>query len=76
MPVKSYILHCEEGKKEVLLNELQKLNDCEVIPAQNHEVIIIVTDTNSDELDNQLYNQLLEMKGLKHMSLVSGFDPK
>ncbi len=74
MPIKSYVLHCEENKKEVLLEELQKLKGCEVIPAQNHEVIVVVTDTESEELDAKLYNQLLEIKGLKHLSLVSGFD--
>jgi len=76
MPIKSYILHCEEQKKEILLKELQKLPNCEVIPAQNHEVIVIVTDTDSEETDTELYNQLLEIKGLKHLSLVSGFDAK
>jgi nitrate reductase NapAB chaperone NapD len=76
MPIKSYVLHCEENSKEILLNELQKLSNCEVIPAQNHEVIVVVTDTESEEIDTELYNQLLEMKGLKHLSLVSGFDAK
>jgi nitrate reductase NapAB chaperone NapD len=76
MPIKSYILHCEDQKKEILLKELHKLPNCEVIPAQNHEVIVIVTDTDSEETDLELYNQLLEIKGLKHLSLVSGFDAK
>ena len=76
MPIKSYILHFEEGKKEILLKELHKLENCEVIPAENHDVVVLVTDTDSEELDNNLYNQLLEIKGLKHMSLVSGFDAK
>lgn len=74
MPIKSYILHCEENKKEVLLQKLQQLPNCEVIPAQNHEVIVVVTDTDSEEKDTEIYNQLLEIKGLKHLSLVSGFD--
>ncbi len=76
MPIKSYILHFEEGKQEILLNELHKLENCEVIPAQNHDVVVLVTDTATEEIDNNLYNQLLEMKGLKHLSLVSGFDAK
>jgi len=76
MPIKSYILHYEENKKEVLLVELQKLSNCEVIPAQNHDVIVIVTDADSEEIDSKLYNQLLEIEGLKHLSLVSGFDAK
>ena len=76
MPIKSYVLHCEENKKNILLKHLQKLSNCEVIPAQNHNVIVVVTDTESEETDTELYNQLLEMKGLKHLSLVSGFDAK
>ena len=76
MPIKSYILHCKEEKKEQLLEKLQKLTNCEVIPAQNKEVIVIVTDTKSEEQDKELYNKLLEMQELKHMSLVSGFDTK
>jgi len=76
MPIKSYILHCKEEKKEQLLIKLQKLTNCEVIPAQNKEVIVIVTDTKSEEKDKELYNKLLEMQELKHMSLVSGFDTK
>ena len=76
MPIKSYVLHCENNQKEILLNELQKLQNCEVIPAKNHEVIVVVTDAATEELDQELYNQLLEIKGLKHLSLVSGFDTK
>ena len=76
MPIKSYVLHCENDKKEILLKELQMLKNCEVIPAKNHEVIVVVTDTETEVLDQELYNQLLEIKGLKHLSLVSGFDTK
>ena len=76
MPIKSYILHFEEGKKEALIEELQKLTNCEVIPAQNHDVIVLVTETETEESDSELYNKLLEIKGLKHLSLVSGFDTK
>ena len=76
MPIKSYVLHFEESKKEILLKELRELENCEVIPAQNHQVVVLVTDTATEELDNKLYNQLLEIQGLKHLSLVSGFDAK
>lgn len=76
MPIKSYILHFAEGKKEILLKELYKLENCEVIPAENQDVVVLVTDAANEEIDNNLYNQLLEIKGLKHLSLVSGFDAK
>ncbi len=45
MPIKSYILHYEEEKKEALLEKLQKRSNCEVFPAQNHDVIVIVTSS-------------------------------
>ena len=76
MPIKSYLLHCEENNKDTLLKSLEGLKGCEVIPAKEHNVVIVVTDTATDELDKELHNQLLETEGLKHMSLVSGFDPK
>lgn len=76
MPIKSYILHFAEGKKEILLKELYKLENCEVISAENQDVVVLVTDAATEEIDNNLYNQLLEIKGLKHLSLVSGFDAK
>jgi len=76
MPIKSYILHYEESKREALVKELQKLQGCEIIPAQNHDVLVLVTETETEELDSKLYNKLLEIKGLKHVSLVSGFDTK
>jgi len=76
MPIKSYILHSQEGEKEELLKQLQNLSNCEVIPAQNHEIIVLVTDTDTEESDKELYNKLLEIQGLKHLSLVSGFDDK
>ena len=76
MPIKSYILHFEEEQKENVFKELHKLSNCEVIPAENKNVTVLVTDTDSEELDNELYNKLLEINGLKHLSLVSGFDAK
>lgn len=74
MPIKSYILHIEEGKMELVLKKLYNLQNCEVIPAQNQNVLVVVTATDTEELDNNIYNQLLEIEGLKHLSLVSGFD--
>lgn len=76
MPIKSYLLHFEEGKREILLMDLQKLEGCEIIPAENHDVVVVVTDTDSEESDIILFDKLQEIQGLKHLSLVSGFDPK
>jgi len=76
MPIKSYILHPLKGEKELLISDLKGFTECEVIPAQNHEVVILVTDTSSEIADTNLFNKLNELKSLKHMSLVSGFEDK
>ena len=76
MPIKSYIIHSADQQKNKVMQALQKLENCEVIPAENKEVIVLVTDTSTEETDKELYNKLLEIEGIKHMSLVSGFDTK
>lgn len=76
MPIKSYVLHYKESEKENLLNKLNTIDECEAIPAKDHNVVVVVTDTSTEEIDNELYKQLLQINGVKHLSLVSGFNPK
>ncbi len=74
MPIKSYLAHPQEGKKEDLLMALSKINHCEVIPAQNKDVIVLVTDTESEIEENILKEKLEAIESLKLFSMVSGFD--
>lgn len=74
MPIKSYLAHPKEGKKEDLLMALSKINHCEVIPAQNKDVIVLVTDTESEIEENILKEKLEAIESLKLFSMVSGFD--
>lgn len=74
MPIKSYLAHPFEGKKTELIAELSALSFCEVIPADNKELLILVTDTDNNE-DEELLKQQLETVGhLKLLTLVSGFN--
>lgn len=74
MPIKSYLAHPKEGKKEDLLMALSKINHCEVIAAQNKDVIVLVTDTESEIEENILKEKLEAIESLKLFSMVSGFD--
>ena len=76
MPIKSYILHPLKGQKELLVSDLAAFSECEIIPARNHDIVVLVTDTSSEIADTDLFNKLNELKSLKHMSLVSGFEDK
>jgi hypothetical protein len=45
MPVFSYLAYPVAGAKEALLSELAALDYCEATPADNQEILILVTDT-------------------------------
>ncbi|PWG06011.1 hypothetical protein [Polaribacter aquimarinus] len=74
MPIKSYLAHPHTGQKEQLVNELTALENCEIIPADNKEVLVLVTDTASDTEDDILKQKIETFKSLKLLALVSGFN--
>ena len=74
MPIKSYLAHPHEGKKEELKKAISFLKGCETIPAKNENVIIVLTDTNTDTEDKKLKEKLETIKSLKLLALVSGFN--
>ncbi len=74
MPIKSYLAHPIDGKKEALIHALQSLDNCEVIPSENEELIIVVTDTLTIEEDKILKEKIDAIDSLKMVSLVSGFN--
>ncbi|MBU2952059.1 hypothetical protein KO493_15270 [Tamlana agarivorans] len=74
MPIKSYLAHPQDGKKAELLTALTNLNHCEVIPAENEDLLIVVTDTNDISEDKNLKEQIESIASLKLLAMVSGFD--
>ena len=74
MPIKSYLAHPHDGKKADLINALSNLANCEVIPAENKDLLIVVTDTNNLIEDEQLKEVIEAIDSLKLLALVSGFD--
>ncbi len=74
MPIKSYLAHPQEGKKEALMEALSKIDHCDVIPAENKELLIVVTDTESKTDDEKVKESIEAIKYLKLLALVSGFN--
>ena len=74
MPIKSYLAHPFEGEKENLITAVSKLKQCEVIPAENKEVVVIVTDTENKEEEDILKEQLDAIASIKLLAMVSGFN--
>ncbi|MBQ4802148.1 hypothetical protein J8L88_04715 [Aquimarina sp. MMG015] len=74
MPIKSYLAHPYQGKKDQLISALSSLENCEVIPAKNQELLIVVTDTNNSVQEDILREKLETISSLKLLAMVSGFN--
>ena len=74
MPVKSYIAIPKKNRLSDLSEALYQLSGCNVHPAENKEVLVLVTDTESEREDRELLEEIEANEHLQHLSLVSGFD--
>ncbi|MBE7647891.1 MULTISPECIES: hypothetical protein [Tenacibaculum] len=74
MPIKSYLAHPKEGKKEALQKALATIDGCEIIPAENKNVLVLITDTIDDSTDKKLKESIENLPSLKLLALVSGFN--
>ncbi|NJX14185.1 chaperone NapD [Tamlana crocina] len=73
MPIKSYLAHPHSGKKESLIEALSALPNCEVIPAENENLLIVVTETDNQEQEDKLKQTIESLEDLKLLAMVSGF---
>ncbi|EAR02369.1 hypothetical protein [Maribacter sp. HTCC2170] len=74
MPIISYLAHPQEGKKSELYDKLSLMENCEVIPAENENLLIVITDTETDIEENILKEKIETIQSLKLLAMVSGFD--
>ena len=74
MPIKSYLAHPYEGKKEELQQAISLLNGCEIIPAENKNVLVVLTESQNDIEDKNLKESIETIESLKLLALVSGFN--
>ena len=74
MPVKSYLAHPIEGKKQQLVDAISAIEGCEVIPAENKDLLVVVTETDTRNQDEILKEKIEAISSLKLLALVSGFD--
>jgi nitrate reductase NapAB chaperone NapD len=74
MPIKSYLAHPQDGKKTILLEAINTLDYCEVIPAENEDLLIVVTDTDTAEQEENLVEKIESLDSLKLLAMVSGFN--
>lgn len=74
MPVLSYIAIPRAGAKDELLAVLKATQYCEAIPADNEDIVVLVTDTPDKQTDKKLYGQLKNLQSLESLSMTFGYN--
>ncbi len=74
MPIFSYLAMPKSGAKEALCADLAALSHCEVIPSDNQEVVVLVTDTPDETTEDKLQKSLNNLQSLQSLSLAFGYD--
>ena len=76
MPIKSYLAHSAEGRRDELTRMLRALEGCAIVPALNRDVVVLVTDTADETAEQELQDKLARVQGLECLTLVAGLaDP-
>ena len=74
MPVLSYIAIPASGAKNDLLQSLNAIQFCEAFPADNQDILILVTDTPNDKTEKELQAQFKDMENLQSLSMTFGYN--
>ncbi len=72
MPVISYLAYPEKGEKKALAKALTALDFCEVTPADNAEVMLLVTDTPDEETERELQEKFKKLESLQSLGMTFG----
>ena len=77
MPICSYLVLPEAGCRSGVAATLSALPGCEVEPAENKDLLLLVTDTSTPEEDRRLMAQVEAIPGVQAMVLCFGeVDPE
>lgn len=74
MPIFSYLAIPQKGAKEVLCRELSNLEHCRILPADNQDIVILVTDTPDEQAEKSLQKTLKSLQSLQSLSMAFGYN--
>ena len=72
MPILSYLALPRDGAMDQLCTDLSGMEYCEIIPADNQEVVVLVTDTPDDKVEKTLQATLKKLPSLHSLSMTFG----
>jgi nitrate reductase NapAB chaperone NapD len=72
MPVFSYLAYPKDGRKKELIDDLAGLKYCEIMPSDNQDILILVTDTPDEATEKELQKILKHLKSLESLGMTFG----
>ena len=72
MPILSYLVLPQAGAMEQLCTDLSAMECCEIIPSDNEEVVVLITDTPDEETEKTLRKGLENLPSLQSLSMTFG----
>ncbi len=72
MSICSYIVYPAQGKIHELKKKLTALKGCDVIPSKNMDILVLVTESNSETDEKKLQIALKSIKEIQCMALTFG----
>lgn len=72
MPLKSYLAYPSTGRRDELAAALAEIPACEVLPAANLNLFVLVTDTPDSTTEKSLEAKLEKLDSLDCLALVAG----
>jgi len=74
MPIFSYLAMPKKGAKDELCTELSRLSYCQIAPAENQDIVVLVTDTPDDTTEKNLQTTLHNLQSLQSLSMAFGYN--
>ncbi|MBK25283.1 MAG: hypothetical protein CME70_14910 [Halobacteriovorax sp.] len=70
MPIFSYLVYPRMGKKEELIKSLEGIPECKTVDSTNEDIVVLLTDTSSEEKEMHLQETLKQVPEIEGMALV------
>ncbi len=73
MAIQSYLVYAKPGYRERVAARLREIPQSDVRPAEKHDVVILVTETEGKAATQLLEDQLAEIAEADGFALVAGY---
>lgn len=73
MGVRSFLVHVAPGTRDDVARALRADPACDVYPAENRDVVVVVSDLDDRRAEEAFDERLSAIPGVMHVALVAGF---